>query len=365
MKAPKSRLWLKSAAAAVVSCALVAAPLASTTATAAAVDAPIAYAASDATLALTPIGSFETGVCDESAAEIVQAHGDRLVVVNAQAGSVSVLDYSNPAAMTELFAIGSEGVANSVAIRPDGLGVVAFEASVKTDPGHLLFFDANASDAASAVLGTVAVGALPDMVTISGDGAYAVVANEGEPADDFSVDPEGSIAVVALPGELAAPAQDAVRIADFHAFEGDALPEGVRVFGPTPHGDDLPVSRNLEPEYITVVGGTAYASLQEANAIAEVDLASATVTSIYPLGYKNHGLPGNELDPSDRDDKVELRTYEGLFGIYMPDAIESFTTADGSSYLVTANEGDAREWGDYVESVRVKNLAEDDGTPDE
>lgn len=362
MKAPKSRLWLKSAAAAVASCALFAAPLVSTTASAV-VDAPIAYSASDATLALTPVGSFETGVFDESAAEIVQAHGDRLFVVNAQAGSVSVLDYSNPAAMTELFAIGSEGVANSVAIRPDGLGVVAFEASVKTDPGHLLFFDANASDAASAVLGTVTVGALPDMVTISGDGAYAVVANEGEPADDFSVDPEGSIAVVALPGELAAPAQDAVRIADFHAFEGDALPEGVRVSGPTPHGDDLPVSRNLEPEYVAVDGGTAYVALQEANAVAEVDLASATVSAIRPLGFKDHGLAQNALDPSDKDGRAELRSYEGLKGVYMPDAIDAYTAGDGASYLVTANEGDAREWGDYAEPSRVKDLADESGAP--
>lgn len=37
-------------------------------------------------------------------------------------------------------------------------------------------------------------------------------------------------------------------------------------------------------------------------------------------------------------------------------------TARGRTYLVTATEGDAREWGDYVEPARIKNLGED-GVP--
>lgn len=327
-----------------------------TAASAAVVADPVTHSAAGARLSLEAIGSFADGAFDESAAEIVQAHGDRLFVVNAQAGRVDVLDYADPTAIVRVGGIGSEGVANSLAIRADGLGVIAFEAPVKTDPGHLVFFDANAAEPVA--LGTVTVGALPDMVTVSDDGAYAVVANEGEPADDFSVDPEGSVAVVALPAEVTAPAQDAVRIADFHAFEGDALPAGVRVFGPTPHGDDLPVSRNLEPEYLTVSGGTAYATLQEANAIAIVDLASAQVTGIRSLGKKDLSLEGNALDPSDKDGEARLRTYAGLTGLYMPDAIDSYSVG-GATYLVTANEGDAREWGKYAEAARVKDLADD------
>src|SRR3546814_8178049 len=53
---------------------------------------------------------------------------------------------------------------------------------------------------------------------------------------------------------IVSPGQDAVRIADFSAFEGDALPAGVRVFGPdvaAPDQGDAPlesnrVSRNLD-----------------------------------------------------------------------------------------------------------------------
>ncbi|MDN3497138.1 choice-of-anchor I family protein [Planococcus sp. APC 4015] len=328
------------------------------------VAAPVEYSADDAALDLTPIGTYETGVFDESAAEIVQFHGDRLYVVNALAGVVDVLDASDPKNPVKLFELAADGTANSLAIRADGLGVIAFENPVKTDPGSLVFFDADA--AAPTILGSVTVGALPDNVVLSTDGSTAVVANEGEPADDFSIDPEGSIGVVALPATKTSPAQSAVRIADFAAYEvggSKTLDPAVRVFGPRPHGDDKPVSRNLEPEYIAVDGGVAYAALQEANAVAVVDLATATVTDIWPLGFKDHGLAGNGIDPSDRDPNgaptFDVRTFPGLHGVYMPDGLNAYQ-AGGQTYLVTANEGDAREWGDYVEPSRVKDL-EDDG----
>lgn len=357
MPSPLRRRVIAVATTGAAVCALAVAP---TAAGAAVVPAPISYSAEGAALSLAPLETFETGVFDESAAEIVEPYGDRLFVVNAKAGAVDVLDWSDPGAISKAYSFSSEGTANSVAIREDGLGVIAFQATEKTDPGRLVFFDANAADPTAAQLGSVTVGALPDMVTISKDGRYAVVANEGEPADDFSVDPEGSIGVVTLPAGIAAPAQDAVRIAGFAAFEdggSKTLADDVRVFGPTPSGDDKPVSRNLEPEYITIDGGTAYASLQEANAIAVVDLAAASVTDILPLGFKDHGLAENALDPSDRDGKISLRSFDGLKGMYMPDGVQSYT-AGGQTYLVTANEGDAREWGDYVEVTRAKDIAD-------
>ncbi|WP_221583475.1 choice-of-anchor I family protein [Microbacterium sp. G2-8] len=343
-------------------CALVLSPAVAFAAQPGDID-PIYDAVDDAPFDLTVTGTFETGIYDEGASEIVQAHGDRLFSVNAAAGSVSVLDMSDPTAMTELFRIAGDGVANSVAVRDDGLGVVALEnADDKTAPGSLLFFDANADE--PAVLGTVEAGSLPDMVTFSPDGAYAVVANEGEPADDFSSDPEGSIGVVALPAGVAAPAQDDMRIADFHAFEGVELDDSVRdAFGPI-RNEELPRSTNWEPEYISVVGGTAYAVLQEANAVATVDLATAEVTDVWGLGFQNWGEVA--LDPSDRDPEdapeINLATYPGLYGMPMPDGIQSYEVG-GETYLVTANEGDAREWGDYVEPARVKDLADPEEAP--
>ena len=334
---------------------------------AATVDEPVGLSAPGAAFSLGVVGSYETGLFDQSAAEIVAyyAKDQRLFTVNARAGLVEVLDASDPTTPTKVTDLAAAGVvdaagislpqgavANSVAVRRDGLGVIAVEAPVKTDPGWLVFFDA-ASDGGT--LGAVRVGAQPDMVALSADGRHAVVANEGEPNDEYTVDPEGSVSVVSLSSRVESPPQTAVRTADFHDYEADgALPAGVRVFGPTVN-TDFPVSANLEPEYATIEGGIAYVTLQEANAIAVVDLASAQVTDIWALGSKDHGATGAGLDPSDRDGVVEIRPVAGLSGLPMPDAIASYT-AQGQTYLVTANEGDAREWGSYVEGVRVKDL---------
>jgi hypothetical protein len=98
-----------------------------------------------------------------------------------------------------------------------------------------------------------------------------------------------------------------------------------------------------------------------------------------PLGYKDHGLAdngfgsGNGLDGSDRDGAIDIRTWPGLRGIYHPDAMTSYTVG-GQTYLVTANEGDARAWGEgnaaywagdasegFVEEFRVTHLVHPDG----
>ena len=335
------------------------------TAHAAQVDEPISSSASDAQIEMDFLGSHETGQFDESAAEITAAHGDTVFTVNAQAATVDVIDASDPTNPQKVSEITGTGVANSVAIREDGLGVIALENEDKTQPGTVMFFDAN--DPEADILGEVPVGSLPDMVTVAPDGAHALVANEGEPADDFDRS-RGSVSVIDLPAEVVAPSESDVHTADFHEFEdggAKTLPEDVRIFGPTPE-DDLPISRNLEPEYITVAGDKAYATLQEANALAVVDIASAEVEEILPLGLKDHGASGNGLDASDRDPEdaptVNITEYEGLKGAYMPDTISTFTSG-GTDYLVTANEGGSREWGDFVDAARVKDLGEDGLAP--
>ncbi|HYQ34119.1 MAG TPA: choice-of-anchor I family protein [Lapillicoccus sp.] len=331
---------------------------------------PVRSSAPGAALRLDPVGTYETGVFDESAAEIVEYYpaGQRLLVVNAAQARVEVLDASDPTAPTKLFdlqttgvpsadgsTVSGEAVANSVAVREDGLGVVAVEADDKTDNGWLVFFDAAGDGAA---LGAVRVGALPDMVTITPDGSRAVVANEGEPAEDYSVDPEGTISVVSLPGSVAVPAQSAVRSAGFHAFEGANRPAGIRVYGGRADAGTgspaFPVSENLEPEYVAIdqQSKTAYVTLQEANGVAVVDLRAAAVTDVWSLGTVDRSVV--PFDASDRDG-LNIRTYANVRTFRQPDAIAAYQVR-GRTYLVTANEGDTRDWDGYSEEVRVGDL---------
>ncbi|PJJ72289.1 LPXTG-motif cell wall-anchored protein [Diaminobutyricimonas aerilata] len=349
--------------------------LAAQPASAALVPSPPTVSADDAALTLAPIGTYESGVFEEGAAEIVAyyAAGQRLLVVNAVAGSVEVLDVSDPTAPVSLFSydIASEfvGVANSVAVRADGLAAVAVEAAVKTDPGRVVFFDAAGN---GAPLGSVEVGALPDMLTFTPDGTRVVVANEAEPDKlTNTIDPQGTVSIVSVPSTVSAPAQEAVQTVDFLRFDPPTsapLPEGVRVYGGVP-GSATPIADSLEPEYITVDSSSsrAYVTLQEANAIAEIDLDAAELLEVRPLGFKDWSA--DVFDGSDEDGPLDekgdptglinLASWPVL-GIYSPDAIASYS-AGGSTYLVTANEGDAREWGEnapneYLEEERVEDL---------
>jgi hypothetical protein len=312
---------------------------------------------------LVKLGGF-THQGGEGSAEITayDAASKKLFVVNGALASLDVLDLTNPAQPTLLKTVtmaslwADAGAANSVAVH-QGMVALAVQASDKTKPGRLIVL--RASD--YAVLATAVVGALPDMVTFTPDGKTLLLANEGEPNSyglPDSVDPEGSISVVDVSG-LSLTSSNVMltaKTADFKAFndQKDALiASGVRIFGP-----GATVAQDLEPEYITVSadGKTAYVTLQENNAMAIVDIASAKVTAIKPFGYKDHSLAGNGLDASDKDSAINIKTWPVL-GMYLPDAIASYSVA-GQTYLITANEGDARaDWPGYSEESRVKDLA--------
>jgi 2',3'-cyclic-nucleotide 2'-phosphodiesterase / 3'-nucleotidase / 5'-nucleotidase len=301
---------------------------------------------------LTVLGTYRDGAYNVSAAEIV-AHDpatQRLFVVNGAARVVDVLDMRNPMQLTRInrLSIAPEVgfAANSVAVK-NGIVAVAVEANPKTNPGSVAFYNTNGQ-----FLKSVRVGALPDMICFTPDGKKVLTANEGEPSDDYLTDPEGSISIIDISGGIDSLTQANVRTADFRAFTRENLPAGVRAFGPR-----ASIAQDMEPEYITVSpdSKTAYATIQEANAIAIIDVDSARVTKLVPLGLKEHWRPENSFDASDRDGQLDLRTWT-VFGMYMPDTIASYVAADGKLYLVTANEGDSRDYPAYSEVARVSTL---------
>ncbi|MDR7329713.1 choice-of-anchor I family protein [Corynebacterium guangdongense] len=343
------------AAAAATSLAILAVP-----ATAAIVDEPSSHVGSGA-LTLEAVGSYDSGVFDASAAEIVSFHPESasILTVNAHSGQVDVIDASDVTDLTLKSSVEVAGhVINSVAVRADGLVIATAEpADDKTAPGKVVFFDAN--DPEGGILHEVTVGSLPDMVTFNEDGTYALVANEGEPAEDYSVDPEGSVSVITVPANIERITEATGRTAGFEAWNGVSREElfaddNIRVYGP--EGSN---AQNFEPEYITVDGDTAYVALQENNAVAVVDVPTATVTDIWGLGTIDRGI--HPFDPSDRDGEFNPRTYEGVKAFPLPDAIDSYTVG-GVTYIVTANEGDARDWEGYSEELRFKDVGDPEET---
>ena len=76
-----------------------------------------------------------------------------------------------------------------------------------------------------------------------------------------------------------------------------------------------------------------------------------------PVVFGLIDLRSNGLDASDRDDAINIRNWPVL-GMYMPDAIAAYEV-DGALYLITANEGDARDYEGYSEETRVKDLVLD------
>ncbi len=238
---------------------------------------------------LEPIGTTVASTPpapDTSPAEIVayDPETQRLFVVNAVAAKIDVFIISDPTKPKLFKTIDVKpygNVANSVAVR-NGYVAVAVEGFNKTDSGSVVFFRTGNLKAEA----RVTVGALPDMVTFSPDGRYVITANEGEPSLDYSIDPEGSVSIIDISGGIKNLTQSNVRSARFNTFDKQALLDaGIRVFGP-----GASVAQDLEPEYVAVSADSkkAYVALQENNAIATVDLATATVTELLPLGYKDH-----------------------------------------------------------------------------
>ena len=300
---------------------------------------------------LNVLGSYASGAFDESAAEIIayDPANQRLFVVNANNATVDVLDINDPALPTLMSTIDASaegGPANSVAVYGN-LVAVAIEASVKQDNGKVVFY--NTTDLNK--VGEVTVGALPDMVTFTRDGQAVLVANEGEPSDDYSNDPEGSVSIIDLSNGVASAT---VTTADFTAFntEQAALEaKGLRVFGP-----GATLAQDMEPEYIAVSidNQTAWVALQENNAVAELDIAAGEITAILPLGFKDHSIIGNELDASNRDGGINIRNWP-VKGMYNPDSMTSYGY-NGKTYYITANEGDSRDYDTWTEEFRVGDL---------
>jgi DNA-binding beta-propeller fold protein YncE len=300
-------------------------------------------------ISLTPIGRYSAGPGIESA-EIAayDPATKRIFSINPALSQVDVLDIADPTNPTLAFTFAVNGRPNSVAFH-EGVLAVAVENSPKTDPGFVQLFDTEGT-----LLNTVTVGALPDMLTFTPNGRRLLVANEGEPSDDYSIDPEGSVSIINLKAGAGNLTQDDVRTATFNDAIAKLNASSIRQYGP-----DATLAQDLEPEYITISrdSKTAWITLQENNAIAVLDVEAGVFTQLVGLGFKDHSLPDNGLDASDRDGGINIANWPA-FGIYQPDAIDSYRLGK-ETYLVMVNEGDTRAFAGFNEEARVSALTLD------
>jgi hypothetical protein len=275
----------------------------------------------------------------------------RLYVANSVGGKLDILNLANPAAIASLGSVDIKayGGLNSVAAR-NGVVACALEGTDPQASGSVVFFDQS-----GALLKQVTVGAMPDMLTFSPDGRYVLTANEGEPNAAYTNDPEGSVSVIDISGGVASLTQANVTTADFKAFNAQTAilrAQGIRIYGGLASAPAT-VAQDLEPEYIAVSANsqTAYITLQENNAMAVLDLTTKQITGLRPVGYSDHRQPSRGLDASDQTADVLIANWP-IKGMRQPDGLATFEVG-GTAYLLTANEGDARDYTAFSEQVRL------------
>jgi len=278
----------------------------------------------------------------------------RLFSTNVTALRIDIFDIANPAQPAFITSVPLTGTPNSITVR-DGIVAVAVENLTRTSPGTVSLFNAG-----GVLLSSVTVGAVPDMLTFTHNGRRLLVANEGEPNDTYTIDPEGSVSIIDMTPGAANVTQANVRTASFAAFNSVSLDPSIRVYGP-----NATVSQDFEPECITIShdSKTAWVTLQENNALAILDIEAGVFTHVVGLGFKDYMQVRNPLDPSDRDNAnanggaIVIGNWPVL-GMYEPDGIASYRVG-GETYLVMANEGDTRDYPGFSEVKRVSTLGLD------
>ncbi|WP_158971345.1 choice-of-anchor I family protein [Paraglaciecola sp. L3A3] len=348
----------------------------------------------NAGISLSIVGRIQLNPSDpEGAAEIVQYHvatntiyainsaADEPTVEMINASSMTAEAVADPLTAdnltttpfilpTDISGVDLDGP-TSVAVSGD-LMAIAVPADDKASNGFVLFYN-GLNSSAPVFVKAVEVGNLPDMVTFTPDGTKVLTANEGEPSGDYNIDPEGSVSVIAITDGTPADTSMAITFEAYNGKQAELEAQGMHF--PNPSGRTIngtlistTIAQDLEPEYITTTDQIAYVTLQENNGLAIINLADNSV-KVVGLGYKDWSE--YQIDTME-DGAVSFGQYQNLYGLYMPDTIASFQWKE-ANFLVTANEGDAREYffdtlnesgeqdEDLCEAAGGQDFDEDDG----
>lgn len=294
--------------------------------------------------------------------------GGKLFILSSGGGTtLQVTDATNPSAPGVLQRMSLGGYnSQSVATYNDLVAVALSPIDYATNAGKGLvrFYRLDKSGTLTLVK-DVEVGYLPDSIAFSDDGNKLVIANEGEPIKDYAIDRPGSIGFIDIKGKEG---KEKFTYTD-RDFAGLTLPSGIRISGPA----GTTQATDIEPEYISILGNYAYVTLQENNGVAKVNLKTNTIEKIFALGSVDFNT--QLVDITDRDgpsDTTLIKPVLGnnVAGLRMPDGVSAFSTK-GKQYFITANEGDGRDYGTYLDesrrntglSGRLKTLSDDTTAP--
>ncbi|WP_286743907.1 MULTISPECIES: choice-of-anchor I family protein [unclassified Pseudoalteromonas] len=282
---------------------------------------------------------------DEAVVNIIPADTfDTAALVQDNEGIVSATNLTSTITLT--LNDNTPGDANSIAIDENNqMLAVAMAAKNVGEAGQIAFYDISGDT--PAFIKNVPAGFLPDMVTFNHDGTKVVVANEGEPNGDYSIDPEGSVSIINIVEGVVADTATNIDFTTYNSQQAELESDGFVFANPTGrtiNGNviNTTVAMDLEPEYVSISKDNkyAYVSIQENNGLAIINLEDNSV-ELKALGFKDWS--NLQIDASDKDGGVNFKSYPGLYGMYQPDTISSFSWK-GANFIVSANEGDAREY---------------------
>lgn len=305
-------------------------------------------------MTLNHLSSYATGFSnpDGGVAEIVKFNSDnkKMYIVNGVTKTVDIVKLNSDG--TTNFDVATDRIDVSKTIPGFTFGditsvdvntnkkiiALAVQEADYTKPGAVVLLDYNGK-----FIKYFTAGVQPDMVTFTPNGNYILLANEGEPRLGYeagTVDPKGSVTIIDLQKGIE---KATVAIVGFDGFDGkreQLISDKVLL-----KKGALP-ALDLEPEYIVVSADSkkAYISLQEANAIAVLDIQNKKFITVKGLGFKDHSIGKNGIDLV-KDKKIDIKA-QSVYGMYMPDGIAIYENK-GKTYILTANEGDGREWGSY------------------
>jgi len=305
-------------------------------------------------------------------------------------GVVTVIDFSDPSSpmlLPEEFMIDFGGsTLTDIKVCPEkSLLLVSSLTNGKGEIGDVMVYSTYKRDTNPEAVGkaltlptttvellkTIQVGYHPDNIVPNYDCSILAVANEGEGTYAESTglnDPVGSATLIDLSDytpvdvplnkwtddeliemgvHLPLPLNAMKYWSDYSALK-DELDFSSAI-------DNYKTAMNLEPEYIawSADGKYIYVNLQENSAIVTIDVEAKEAVAIDAYGLKDWSTIPIDIFKDDGCSKIS--TVPGLYSARNPDAIAA-AVIDGVTYILTADEGDDKEYGSYEEKVKAKDL---------